>query len=377
MTVHVVADSRTGVLAALAKACREPGGVSHWHAAPRCARIASGDAIVVDLVDLPRGVRCLEVAPLADRAAVFVLSGEGAVDAGWLALIADGAAHLVQCDDGSRRDGYGVVTSALAAFLGGPAPDDLARCVMGCEPAFNGLGDLVAAVCRDPVRIRIPTDLARAAGIDLDIVKRLCQARGYQRVEHFLCAVRLAIHDCLMARFGLHSCAAWTRVGVTDRSNFRRQLARAESGSRSAFDWKRVGIASLAVILAASLCAGCGSGGREAGAEATRDSSSADGRADSTLALPVVGALVRRGDLVLSVRATGAVRAERLVTLKVETQGTVSEVLVRPGQRVDSGQALVRLDPRPLDVAVREAEGARLDRERATGRILRTLPGRR
>ena len=358
MTVHVVADSRTGVLAALAKACREPGGVSHWQAAPRCASVASGDAIVVDLVDLPRGVRCLEVAPLADSAAVFVLSGEGTVDAGWLALIADGAAHLVQCDDGSRRNGYGVVTSALTAFLGGPAPDDLAKCVMGCEPAFKGLGDLVTAVCRDPAHVRKPADLARAARIDLDFVKRLCQAMGYRCVEHFLCAVRLAIHDCLVAHFGLHSSAGWARVGVTDRSNFQRQLARAESGSRTAFDWKRAGLASVAVALAAALCAGCGSGGQEAGAQGLRDSSSADGHADSTLALPVVGALVRRGDLVLSVRATGAVRAERLVTLKVETQGTVAEVLVLPGERVDSGQVLARLDPRPLDLAVREAEGA-------------------
>jgi len=112
----------------------------------------------------------------------------------------------------------------------------------------------------------------------------------------------------------------------------------------------------LAIVLALLTAPGCR--GRDGGAGGTDSASSSESRADSTLALPVVGALVRRGDLVLSVRATGAVRAERLVTLKVETQGTVAAVLVRPGQRVDSGQVLVRLDPRPLDLAVREAEGA-------------------
>jgi len=112
----------------------------------------------------------------------------------------------------------------------------------------------------------------------------------------------------------------------------------------------------LGLILVLLATPGCR--GRDGGAGGGDSASSSQTRPDSTLALPVVGALVRRGDLVLSVRATGAVRAERLVTLKVETQGTVSEVLVRPGQRVDSGQVLVRLDPRPLDLAVREAEGA-------------------
>lgn len=84
---------------------------------------------------------------------------------------------------------------------------------------------------------------------------------------------------------------------------------------------------------------------------------------DTTVALPVVGALVRRGDLVLSVRATGAVRAERLVTLKAETQGTVSEVAIRPGDRVARGQVLVRFDPRPFEIAVREAEAGLAETE--------------
>jgi RND family efflux transporter MFP subunit len=72
----------------------------------------------------------------------------------------------------------------------------------------------------------------------------------------------------------------------------------------------------------------------------------------------VVGAGVRKGDLVLSVATAGQVRSDAVSSLRFETDGTVQEVLVRPGQRVAKGQPLVRLDPRPFDMAVAEAEAA-------------------
>jgi RND family efflux transporter MFP subunit len=72
----------------------------------------------------------------------------------------------------------------------------------------------------------------------------------------------------------------------------------------------------------------------------------------------VVGAEVRQGDLVLTVATTGQIRSESVVPLKVEAQGTVLEVLARPGDRVRKGQPIVRLDPRPFEIAVRQAEAA-------------------
>jgi len=116
--------------------------------------------------------------------------------------------------------------------------------------------------------------------------------------------------------------------------------------------------ALLALWLGSAGVSGCRDRSEGAGTGDASATPTADIRADSAVALPVVGALVRRGDLVLSVRATGAVRAERQVTLKAETQGTVAEVAVRPGDRVERAQVLVRLDPRPFDLAVREAEAA-------------------
>ena len=83
----------------------------------------------------------------------------------------------------------------------------------------------------------------------------------------------------------------------------------------------------------------------------------------STVTLPVVGEAVRKGDLVISVVTTGQVRSEAMSVLKSETQGTIASVLVRPGDHVKKGQPLLQVDPRPLDLAVKDAE-AQLDRAR-------------
>jgi len=96
---------------------------------------------------------------------------------------------------------------------------------------------------------------------------------------------------------------------------------------------------------------------------ATADSAAAP-EADSlvspraALALPVSVAEVRDGDLVLSVTTTGQVRSDGEAVLKAEVAGTIAEVLVRPGDRVRKGTPLVTLDPRPFDLAVKEAEAA-------------------
>ena len=100
--------------------------------------------------------------------------------------------------------------------------------------------------------------------------------------------------------------------------------------------------------------------GKEAAAtSAAADSAAAPADAPGgSLSLPVTGAPVRKGDLVLTIATTGQVRSEAVAQIKVETNGTVDEVLVAPGATVRKGDVLVRLDPRPFDLAVREAETA-------------------
>ena len=83
-----------------------------------------------------------------------------------------------------------------------------------------------------------------------------------------------------------------------------------------------------------------------------------DAGSASKVSLPVVGAEVRRGDLILSINTTGQVRSQAVANLKAEVSGTIDRVLVHPGQRVTKGQPLVTLDRRSFDLNVREAEAA-------------------
>jgi len=107
---------------------------------------------------------------------------------------------------------------------------------------------------------------------------------------------------------------------------------------------------------------GCAKGQTAEAADSTSAATPADTTAAaeprSNVSLPVAAEEVRDGDLVLSVTTTGQVRSDAEATLKAELAGTVEEVLVRPGDRVRRGQSLVRLDGRPFDLAVREAEAS-------------------
>jgi RND family efflux transporter MFP subunit len=108
----------------------------------------------------------------------------------------------------------------------------------------------------------------------------------------------------------------------------------------------------LCVVLALGACKDGGESG--AGGDGSADTTASG----STLSLPVVGDVVRQGDLVLSVTTTGQISSEAVVTLRAETQGTVQEIAGRAGDRVRRGDPIVRLDPQPFDLTVQEAEAA-------------------
>ena len=112
---------------------------------------------------------------------------------------------------------------------------------------------------------------------------------------------------------------------------------------------------SVAIVLLA-LAAACGKNKADAAANDSTPTDTLSGR--STLALPVVGEEVRKGDLILTVSAQGQIRTDATSSLKSEASGVVQQMMVRPGDRVRRGQVLARLDPRPLDLAVDEAQAA-------------------
>jgi RND family efflux transporter MFP subunit len=122
-------------------------------------------------------------------------------------------------------------------------------------------------------------------------------------------------------------------------------------------------VTTRALVFITVVASGC-TKGQTAEAADTTASTAAKAAADSSgeprsnVSLPVAAEEVRDGDLVLSVTTTGQVRSDAEATLKAELPGTIAEVLVRPGDRVVHNQPLVRLDGRPFDLALREAEAA-------------------
>jgi HlyD family secretion protein len=119
-------------------------------------------------------------------------------------------------------------------------------------------------------------------------------------------------------------------------------------------------LAAAVALSLGPLVVSCTKGQTAEAADTTAGSAQRDSSAESrsNVSLPVAAEEVRDGDLVLSVITTGQVRSDAEATLRAELAGTIEEVLVRPGDAVRRDQPLVRLDSRPYDLAVREAEAA-------------------
>jgi multidrug efflux system membrane fusion protein len=80
--------------------------------------------------------------------------------------------------------------------------------------------------------------------------------------------------------------------------------------------------------------------------------------------VPVVAGQVEKKDLPLQVKAIGNVEAYNTVSVKSQVSGEISEVHFREGQDVPKGALLFRIDPRPFEATLRQAESA-LARDRA------------
>ncbi len=70
-------------------------------------------------------------------------------------------------------------------------------------------------------------------------------------------------------------------------------------------------------------------------------------------------ATARQADLPVTIEALGTVTPLATVTLRAQVSGVLTEVLFTEGQRVKKGQVLARIDPRPFEQALTQAQGAR------------------
>lgn len=71
-------------------------------------------------------------------------------------------------------------------------------------------------------------------------------------------------------------------------------------------------------------------------------------------------AVARRAELPVTIDALGTVTPLATITLKPQVGGVLTEVLYTEGQAVTKGQLLARIDPRPYEQALMQAQGARV-----------------
>jgi multidrug efflux system membrane fusion protein len=80
--------------------------------------------------------------------------------------------------------------------------------------------------------------------------------------------------------------------------------------------------------------------------------------------VPVVAEAADQRSVPLQIKAIGNVEAYNTVAVKSQVNGEISEVFFREGQDVRQGRMLFRIDPRPFEAALQQAESA-LVRDRA------------
>ena len=128
---------------------------------------------------------------------------------------------------------------------------------------------------------------------------------------------------------------------------------------------------ATAVVIITACSKASGSADGTTGADSTTASADNGGSTASNVNLPVVAEEVTDGDLVLSVNTTGQVRSDAEGRIRAEVGGRVERVLIRPGDAVRKGQTLVELDPRTLDLDLRDAEAAVRRSEQLYGDLYR------
>jgi len=113
-----------------------------------------------------------------------------------------------------------------------------------------------------------------------------------------------------------------------------------------------------------------------------RSNEPAAGRGGFGGASSTVGhAAARRAELPVTIEALGTVTPLATITLKPQVGGVLTEVLYTEGQTVTKGQLLARIDPRPYEQALMQAQGTRvrdeaqLEAARVTLARYRTLLG--
>jgi membrane fusion protein (multidrug efflux system) len=114
------------------------------------------------------------------------------------------------------------------------------------------------------------------------------------------------------------------------------------------------------IVAATVLLVACGKGKAQPGAGGEGGG--------GAFALPVEVAQVRRDTVIDAILATGEVEAIQSADLRPEVEGRITEILMREGSEVASGDALFRIDDQELRAQVSRAEAERDLAEQALNR---------
>lgn len=239
--VHLI-GSREGHVGLLLDTAVSGGArVRHWTTPPAPDQVSSGDQVVVDLTAGEPLAGPEAVAALTQAADVWLVTGVDLVPGSWVALARDPRVRMVS--PGSGPDPLAGLVKELAQQIHAPPGGEVARLVLDRTPLLDPVAPFVTAVCEQPWRVRRPCDLAAAVGLSRHRVLQSCRALGFERVEHFITAVRMVALSLLTAERGLSLAVARHTLGITDTSNARRQLERARHRSGAALRQLKVLVA--------------------------------------------------------------------------------------------------------------------------------------
>ena len=184
-------------------------------------------ACVLDLVNPPPGMQPPQICDDADIWYVVLVSRSQSLPIPWVRFCRSRKVELLSVDVGNGSDrSYRLLTDVLGRLAGSLNHESLSRELVRENPRLTAYEDLVCAVLRHPWHVREPVDLARTTGIFPEALKVRCEALHLRRVEHFITLVRWLGFELLTRVEGMSARHARLVVGISDPSNFRRQLGR-------------------------------------------------------------------------------------------------------------------------------------------------------
>jgi len=195
--------------------------------APPVGRENQEQAIAI--LDLSHPPGRLEPPPVAGRSrtAYIVVMAEGqSVPVRWVNFLRLPMVEVITVGEGPSTLRYGGISTILARHRGDLSPERLAQLLVARERWLESFADLVTVIFGAPWTIRDPCDLARATGTLEWVLRERCEAGGFRRVEHFITIVRRLGMELLTSVEHMRTSRARTMVGISDPSNFRRQLRR-------------------------------------------------------------------------------------------------------------------------------------------------------